>query len=197
MSRQPRIRRTAVAGAAAAVILIAAVVVLVNRSGGEGSPAANAATGSGRAAQLWHDVAQCLRTHGHPGVKDPVINEQGDPDFGAQGADVKRAVMQLSATTCRAQIAALPAAEHRRPPTTAELHQMVLFSRCMREHGLPDWPDPRADGTFPLNQRLMRLDKRGTRTQMQACLPLMGSRSKGIAISPSSMPPGSKKGNGE
>ena len=60
---------------------------------------------------------------------------------------------------------------------------MVLFSRCMRQHGLPDWPDPRTDGTFPLNRRLLRL--RGTRERMRPCLPLMGASAKGIKVTPS------------
>jgi hypothetical protein len=180
--------------AAAAVILAAAVAFLVHHSGGDGAPAAQAAPGTGteRAAQLWHNLAQCLRTHGHPEFEDPVIDSQGEPDFGAQGAQVKRAVQTLGVSACRAQLAAMPPSEHRRPPTAAELHQMVLFSRCMRAHGLSDWPDPRADGTFPLNQRLMALGKRGILTQVRACGPLRGD-GKGIAISPSSSPPGSQK----
>jgi len=24
------------------------------------------------------------------------------------------------------------------------------FSQCMRQHGLSDWPDPKADGSFPI-----------------------------------------------
>jgi hypothetical protein len=181
-----------VAAAAIAAILIGAVAVLVNRSSGGGPSAANAATGNERAALLWHNLTECLRTHGHPGFRDPVIKSNGDPDFGAQGALVKRAVPSVS-VACRAELAALPAAGRDRTPTAAELHTMVLFSRCMREHGLSDWPDPHADGTFPLNPRLMRLGKGGTGAQMRRCLPLMGANSKGIAISPTSVPPGSKK----
>ena len=196
MRRQPRIRRTAVAAVTVAVILIAVVAVLVHRSGG-GDPSADASTGNAHAAQLWHDVAECLRRHGHPGVKDPAINAQGDPDFGAQGLEVKRAVGKLADTACRAQVAALPDAEHRRPPTTAELHQFVLFSRCVREHGTPDWPDPRADGTFPLNERIMALGRPGIEAKTRACLPLLGAHTKGFEISPSSFPPGSKKGSGK
>lgn len=197
MSRQARTRRTALVAAAVAVIVAAAVALFIHRSG-DGAPSAQAssqgAPGSDQVAQLWHNLAQCLRTHGHPLFKDPVIDSHGDPDFGAQGVEVKRAVLTLGTSACRAQLAAMPASDHRRPPTAAELHHRVLFSRCMRAHGLPDWPDPRADGTFPLNQRLM--DKRGTRTQVQACQPLLGD-AKGIEISPSSVPPGSKKATAE
>jgi hypothetical protein len=191
MRRQRRIRSAAVAAAAVAVILIAAVAILVSRSGGTGGPAANAATGSDRSALLWHNLTECLRKHGHPGFKDPVIKADGDPDFGAQGLLVKRALPSLS-VACRAELAALPPAARDRT-TAAELHKMVLFSRCMREHGLSDWPDPHADGTFPLNNRLIALGKSGTATQMRACLPLMGGNGKGITISPTAVPPGSKK----
>jgi hypothetical protein len=194
MSRQPRIRRTAVAAAAVVAIPIVAVAVLVSRSVGGGPPAANAATGDEQTALLWHNLTRCLRKHGHPDVRDPVINSRGEPDFGAQAVTVKRAVLSVKKTTCRAEIAAISGAGRETPPTAAELHQMVLFARCMREHGLIDWPDPRTDGTFPLNQRLLRL--RGTREQMRPCLPLMGANVKGIRTSPSAVPPGSTKANG-
>jgi hypothetical protein len=193
MRRQRRIRSTAVAAATAAVILIAAVAIFVNRSGDDGAPAANAATGSDRSALLWHNLTECLRKHGHPGFRDPVIQANGDPDFGAQSMLVKRAIPSVS-EICRAELAALPPAARDRT-TPAELHKMVLFSRCMREHGLSDWPDPHADGTFPLNHRLMALGKTGMGTQMRACLPLMGGNAKGITISPTAVPPGSKKTN--
>ena len=191
MTRQRRIRSTAVAAAAVAVILIAAVAVLVNRSGGNGAPAASAATGGERSALLWHNLTECLRRHGHPGFRDPVIQANGDPDFGAQSMLVKRTLPSVS-VACRAELAALPPAARDRT-TPAELRKMVLFSRCMREHGLSDWPDPHADGTFPLDNRLMALGKSGTATQMRACLPLMGGNSKGVTISPTAVPPGSKK----
>jgi hypothetical protein len=182
MSRPPRIRRTAVAAAAVALIPIAAAAVLVSRSGGVGSPAANASTGNEARALLWHNLARCLRKHGHPDFRDPRIDSRGEPDFGAQGATVKRAVLTAGAT-CRAELAALSREGRDKAPTAAELRKMVLFSRCMRERGLSDWPDPRTDGTFPLNRRLLGL--RGTRDRMRPCLPLMGARAKGIKVTPS------------
>jgi hypothetical protein len=24
------------------------------------------------------------------------------------------------------------------------------FAKCIREHGIPEWPDPKSDGTFPI-----------------------------------------------
>ena len=53
--------------------------------------------------------------------------------------------------SCGSILSRLPAAAQGRTPVTpAALHQEVLFAGCMRQHGLPDWPDPRPDGTFPL-----------------------------------------------
>jgi hypothetical protein len=190
MSRRPRIRRGTTLAATAAVILAIAVAVIVHRSG-DGAPSANASAGSERTAQLWHDVAQCLRTHGHPTFHDPTIDSNGDPDFGAQNLAVKQAVATLGQTVCRRQFAALPAAEHHRPPTQAELHAMVLFARCMRAHGLSDWPDPHADGTFPLSMRIQNLGKAGMATQLKTCRPLLG-KLRGFSISASSLPPGAQ-----
>ena len=39
-----------------------------------------------------------------------------------------------------------------RPPVTAEdIEKMGKFSQCVREHGIPEWPDPKADGNFPID----------------------------------------------
>jgi hypothetical protein len=42
------------------------------------------------------------------------------------------------------------------------------FAQCMRAHGLSDWPDPKADGSFDLPQRL-RAGKQVFKTQLAAC----------------------------
>ena len=40
--------------------------------------------------------------------------------------------------------------------------QMALkFSQCMRAHGLPDWPDPQADGSYRLPPDLQASSKSG------------------------------------
>jgi hypothetical protein len=174
------------------VVVAAIAVVLVHGSGGSGGPSANAAAANPNATQAWHDLAQCLRTHGHPGIRDPQVDSHNSADFGSQTAQAKLA-MRDSETACRAELAALPVSDDEKPPTAAELHQMVLFSQCMRAHGLPDWPDPRADGSFPLSQRLMSLGKKGAHTQLSACLHFLGD-AKGIRISPSSAP---GKGSGK
>jgi hypothetical protein len=174
------------------VAVAAIAAVLVHVSGGSGGPSANAADANPNAIQAWHDLAQCLRSHGHPGIRDPQVDSHSNADFGSQAVQAKMA-MRNSETVCQDELAALPISDDERPPTAAELHQMVLFSQCMRAHGLPDWPDPRADGSFPLGQHVMNLGKKGTSTQLHACVRYLGS-AKGIRVSPSS---GAGKGGGK
>lgn len=192
MSPQRRTRRRIALGVAAAATVCAllAVTALLRSSGSNPSaaPVAPAQARSGRenVKLLWHDLAQCLRTHGYPQIADPTFLANGDMSFGTQGLQVKNAVQAVGRTACRAQFAAVNRPAANPPPTADELHKMVLFSRCMRQRGIPDWPDPRADGTYPLNQRLLQVGKRGILTQLVACRNLDPGR--GIAVSSSSQP---------
>ena len=43
-----------------------------------------------------------------------------------------------------------PAARGAETRPAADIPALVRFARCMREHGLADFPDPKADGIFPL-----------------------------------------------
>src|SRR6266704_1973937 len=83
--------------------------------------------------------AQCMRNNGVPDFPDPDADgrlrgpgheKAGDPKF--------RAAQEK----CR-DLA--PGAEHQKTdPATVE--QMRQFSQCVRANGLPDFPDPDADG---------------------------------------------------
>jgi hypothetical protein len=90
-------------------------------------------------AEAGRAYAQCIRDNGVPDFPDPDANgqlrgpaheKQSDPNF--------RAAQEK----CR-NLA--PGGEHQRSdPATVE--QMRAFSQCMRDNGLPDFPDPDADG---------------------------------------------------
>jgi hypothetical protein len=72
------------------------------------------------------------------------------------GGNVKEQARTVSQIPeCKAvadQLAAL-GNQNRNPdptPNASDLPKLRQFAACMREHGLPDWPDPNADGTFPI-----------------------------------------------
>jgi hypothetical protein len=161
-----------VAGFLTGVLLFA--VLTGCSAGGSGGASAS---GGGQATSLqqqaravWLDYARCVRSHGHPNFPDPQVDSQGRASFG-NSEQVKSIGQQVQAS-CGPILSRLPAAVLGGPPvTSAQLHQEVLFAGCMRQHGLPEWPDPRPDGTFPLaSTPYANLGKTGpVATALQAC----------------------------
>jgi hypothetical protein len=92
--------------------------------------------------------SRCMRSHGVPNFPDP----------DSKGVLPKRLVAQLAAGNPGFP-AAHRACEHLLPnggqPTPAQVRQawndMRRFARCMRSHGVPNWPDPTA--TSPRDPR--------------------------------------------
>jgi hypothetical protein len=136
-----------------AVLLVAA---LAGCGATAGSQAATTTTTPDVAA-IWREVVQCLRDNGMPNLPDPRIDADGQPHFpgGDPGEPPQRA-----RAACMPIYNRLPASiredgpqqeggEASRPP--ADIPALLRLARCMREQGMPDWPDPKADGTFPLS----------------------------------------------
>jgi hypothetical protein len=51
---------------------------------------------------------------------------------------------------CESILQRLPASALQKPASAADLQHLRQFANCIRQHGIPNWPDPRPDGTFPL-----------------------------------------------
>jgi hypothetical protein len=195
MSPSRRIRRKTILAVTAAltvgVILAVTAVVHTRGSSANDAVGTQGQTAGENLTRLGHNLAQCLRTHGSPQIADPVPNGHGDLSWGSQGSQVKMGMHAGGRRACRAQAQALQD-QFARPPAPADLHGLVLFAQCMRREGAQDWPDPRPDGTFPLNRRLMG-GKRVFLTQLKACRHL--NPTGGIAVSPSSRSLGGVKSN--
>ncbi|MEW9533880.1 hypothetical protein [Microbispora sp. NPDC049125] len=163
----------------AAAVLTAAVLAmpLAACSAGGPTPAGSPTAVPSGAQQVfaaYRDAVRCLRSHGMPGFPDPVM-VSGQPEVPADAPKPPRAAIDA----CQAEIRKLPDVGRDAPATAADIAKLRQFAACMREHGLPDWPDPNARGAFPLPRRLFDLGKRGFFSQMQACKPLAP---KGISI---------------
>lgn len=103
---------------------------------------------------IGRQYSQCIRDHGVPNFPDPVINDGhiGLP-ADSTGADAKRALAANPAAeqACKSIMDRVPpAAKNGKPPTAQELQGMLQYAQCMRANGIPEWPDPLPDGTFPL-----------------------------------------------
>ncbi len=83
--------------------------------------------------------ARCMRSHEVPDFPDP--DSRGE--FSNYGVDPNSPAFQGADHKCSAY---LPAG---RQPTSAQLaqmnrafHQLLRFAKCMRSHGVPNYPDP-------------------------------------------------------
>jgi hypothetical protein len=125
------------------VALTAGLALLMAACGG-GSPASDVAQPNGAVA-----FASCMRSHGVPNWPDPSSSGVFDKS--------KLSSQQLGASSSRVQ-AAQGACQHLLPnggsgPNPAQVQfvkaQSLAFSRCVRSHGLPNFPDPASDGRIP------------------------------------------------
>jgi hypothetical protein len=141
-----------VGGKAAVGIGLGVVVLLfAGLAGCSGSGGAEAATttttGQQDVVRVWHELVACARANGMPSLPDPQIDSNGQAHFPDGTPDPPQSVRRA----CQSIYDRLPASargDTERPP--ADIQALLRFARCMREHGVADFPDPQADGTFPL-----------------------------------------------
>jgi hypothetical protein len=99
-------------------------------------------------------LAQCARRHGQPNFPDPrfiLLGSSGDPGIGtADFPGLDKGALERAQEACLAIVRQMPPPQPTRPPSASTMRQMRRFSQCMRQHGVTAWPDPRANGTFPI-----------------------------------------------
>jgi hypothetical protein len=88
--------------------------------------------------------SQCMRSHGVPKFPDP--NPQGGIaiDKGKLGVDPRGTVFKAAEEACKSVRPQGPPPD---PKQAAAVQQQFLaYSRCMRSHGVKNFPDPKFDG---------------------------------------------------
>jgi hypothetical protein len=102
----------------------------------------NVAVNAGSAA-LGAKFSACMRKHGVTNFPDP--NSQGVIQFGSgNGIDPSSPTFQSARSTCQKL---LPNGGQPTPQQQAKMQQQLLsFSKCMRAHGIKDFPDPSNGG---------------------------------------------------
>jgi hypothetical protein len=106
-------------------------------------------------AQIWHELVACARAHGDPSLPDPTIDSQGRATFPPGTPKPSQATMQA----CQSIFNRLPASV--RDSGAPDIQMEIKFAQCMRQHGLSDWPDPNANGDYPLPPDLQTTEKSG------------------------------------
>ena len=151
-------------GFALVTLLLAGVVAC----GGSAHAPSSTAASSQRVRTLAaaHTLVQCLRQHGFPNVPDPVLDDAGNVSWpaGTNPADIPTADQApaacLQAAGSLQQAIGSESSQSRclggcgQEPSAADRRLGLQLARCMRQNGLPDWPDPNPDGTWTLPSRL-------------------------------------------
>jgi hypothetical protein len=137
--------------AAVGVGLVLVVVLLAGLAGcstSGGSAGATTTTGGQQAAAaVLREFVRCARANGMPNLPDLRLDSNGQVSLPEGTPEPPKRVERA----CRSILERLPASAsgaQGRPP--ADIQALVGYARCMREHGMADFPDPQADGRFPL-----------------------------------------------
>jgi hypothetical protein len=136
--------------------LAGALLLMLTGCSASVSPSAPSASqspsGRQRALTVWLEYARCVRAHGAPDFPAPVLDNQGRGTIPtSSNASHIKAEANRAQSACGHILNGLPPlAWQRSSPAPAELQQLTALARCVRQHGIPDFPDPRPDGTFPL-----------------------------------------------
>lgn len=122
-------------------------------------------SGAQQAASAMQAFARCVRSHGQQDFPDPHV-ANGVPSF----PDSPPRVLPIAQHACGRIVSSIPARfTSTQPVSSSDLQTLLRFARCMRAHGLHDWPDPNALGEFPLDQHLRQQGKQLIVSAGQTC----------------------------
>jgi hypothetical protein len=160
MTTSPR-RAAALAGAVMTALLGAGALSACDPLGG-GSASPTATTMSeAEILAIGLEAVQCFRDNGVPTIPDPIlengrlifpdgVEEQIEQQYSQQLLDqAQRACQPIIDRLPQAAVGGDPGTDLENPPGPEDIEAMRRFAACMRENGVPDWPDPQSDGSWP------------------------------------------------
>ena len=148
--------------------MLAASAVLAG-CGSDGGSAGAATTQIGGAPDTSiTSLIACSRAHGDPSFPDPVY----DPGDGRGHFAISP--NSAPASTRQACQRLMPNMTASPPVPQAQFQELVRLAQCIRQHGVPTWPDPDPDGGFGLPPSLQQKTPAYARAA-QACARYMPS----------------------
>lgn len=87
--------------------------------------------------------ARCMRENGLPKMADPKIDENGEVQMDLDAGGVDPAKVKAAEEKCKKL---LPNGGQPKKMDPERLEKLRAFARCMRDNGLPDFPDPTENG---------------------------------------------------
>jgi hypothetical protein len=134
-------------------------------------------------------------------MADPTFNGQGEVSINATGAD--KTTFEAANTACQPlhDAARRASGGSGKPQDKPDPTKMLNFAKCMRAHGLPDFPDPSPNGGLQIQTRAGQssdLDPNNPTFQKAqgACQSIMGKPKGGEKIQMSGGSQGGGAGDG-
>jgi hypothetical protein len=147
--RRPRLARTA---RRIAAVMVSSVVVALptaacqasspHRAGRSSAGATRASAATGSTSSKLLAFSRCVRRHGVPNFPDPQAGATNTKFPSAQQLGVSESVLTAAEQKCAHLLP--PGSDDQFPAAEVQvlLTGMLRFSKCMRQHGVPNWPDP-------------------------------------------------------
>lgn len=148
-------------------LTLAGLVLAGCGPGGAAPPSASPTLTDAQIQVVVNELVQCIRTNGAPGMPD-VKAENGHvilPDQTTLDEATGRNLAS-AAEACKSIQDRLPESVFRKPgddeqrkPTAEDVPALREWSKCIREHGVAEWPDPKPDGSFPRDNAAIKEGK--------------------------------------
>jgi len=144
-----------------ALVICALIGLAACGSGGNAAnPGATPSTMSdAEILAIGKQAAECIRNNGVPDFPDPYV-VKGKLRFSKEVEQAlqrkySQQVLDQAQQSCKSIMDRLPEAAIRTDDQVEEekpqdVETMRKLAQCLRENGIPEWPDPKADGSFPL-----------------------------------------------
>jgi hypothetical protein len=144
---RPRPARLRLMGALLAML---GIVALAACSSSASTTATGGSSSPSTAYQKGLAYAQCIRAHGVPNYPDPNSSGQFVMPNGSGNnlPSISPAVLQTAGKAC--QKLQPPGGPQQGGPGPSNASSQLKFSKCMRSHGVPNFPDPNSNGSITL-----------------------------------------------
>jgi hypothetical protein len=115
----------------------------VATAGRSASPTASASAGGADELEAALKYVQCMRENGVPNMADPKVGDNGEIQMNLDGKGTDPARVDAAQRKCKKL---LPNGGEPQKVDPERLEQMRKYAQCMRDNGVPDFPDPTDQG---------------------------------------------------
>jgi hypothetical protein len=128
------------------VVLAVPLMLLAAGCGSSGPTGGSSQGAAGGPVAAAYDYAHCMRSHGVSSFPDPHVSTgPGHTEISQEAAPVSTGqapVFRAAEHACRGILRAINIQRSQGPGARV----LLAFAKCLRAHGLPDFPDPDRNG---------------------------------------------------